>query len=95
MSLATTITNPSEEIKAMKEDFKLSNAGSMPRGEQLNPAEPMGTSLQLKQDMQAMQRRSFEVQQLRPDTHAQIVGAGSPSNRRHHPQRQNRQGHNK
>jgi hypothetical protein len=89
------LANPSLGDNAMKENFKLSNAGTMPQGEQLNPAEPMRTSLQLKQDMQAMQRRSFEVQQLRPDTHAQIVGAGSPSNRRHHPQRQNRQGHNK
>ncbi len=79
----------------MKENFKLSNMGHVPRGEELNPAEPMKNSTQLKMDMQAMKRRSFEVQQQRPDTHAQIVGAGAPSNRRHHPQRQNRQGHNK
>lgn len=79
----------------MKDNFNLPKANHAPRGEELNPAEPNRTPMQQKLDMQAMQRRSFEVQQLRPDTHAQIVGAGSPSNRRHHPQRQNRQGHNK
>lgn len=55
--------------------------------EELNPAENP-TPLELVHQQQAMQRQNLEVAQQRTEPEAEVPGAGIPSDRRHHPQRQ-------
>lgn len=55
--------------------------------EELNPAENP-TPLEQVHQQQAMQRQNLEVAQQRPDPTPEVPGAGIPSDRRHHPQRQ-------
>jgi hypothetical protein len=57
-------------------------------GENLNPAEPRKTPLDLVKEQQAMQHQTREVNELRNDAGDEIPGHSIPSDRRHHPQRQ-------
>lgn len=57
-------------------------------GEELNPAEPAKTPLQQVKETQAAQRQNQEVLEHRPDASPEVPGAGKPSDRRKHPQRQ-------
>lgn len=67
----------------------MSNSQNSPiEGEDLNPAEPNKTPLEQKQELQAAQQENLEVTQTRPDTSPEVPGAGKPSDKRHHPQRQ-------
>ena len=56
--------------------------------EELNPAEPKQTPLEQAQRTKKMQRQNLEVTQQRPDDSPEIPGAGKPSDKRKHPQRQ-------
>lgn len=55
--------------------------------EDLNPAENPTPLEQVKQQ-QATQQENLEVTQQRVDPTPEVPGAGVPSDRRHHPQRQ-------
>lgn len=57
-------------------------------GEELNPAEPQKTPLELVKDQQAAMQSNREVLEHRPDASPEVPGQGKPSDRRHHPQRQ-------
>lgn len=57
-------------------------------GEELNPAEPAKTPLQQVKDLQAAQQHNHEVLESRPDASPEVPGAGIPSDKRKHPQRQ-------
>ena len=59
-----------------------------PQGEELNPAEPQKTPLELVKEQQSMKAHNLEIAQGRPDLQAEVPGQGIPSDRRHHPQRQ-------
>lgn len=62
--------------------------GHTPEGEELNPAEPAKTPLQQVKELQAAQQSNREVLEHRPDASPEVPGAGIPSDRRKHPQRQ-------
>ncbi|HEX8464758.1 MAG TPA: hypothetical protein VF627_09105 [Abditibacterium sp.] len=64
------------------------NQEHSPTGEELNPAEPSKTPLQMVKEMQAAQQENREVLEHRPDASPEVPGAGKPSDRRKHPQRQ-------
>jgi hypothetical protein len=57
-------------------------------GENLNPAEPRKTPLDLVKEQQAMQHQTREVIENRVEDGEEIPGHSIPSDRRHHPQRQ-------
>jgi hypothetical protein len=59
-----------------------------PTGEELNPAEPSKSPLQMVKEMQAVQQENREVAEHRPDASPEVPGQGKPSDRRKHPQRQ-------
>jgi hypothetical protein len=58
------------------------------QGENLNPAEPQKSPLELVKEQQAMQQQTREVDEIRIETGDEIPGHSVPSDRRHHPQRQ-------
>ncbi|HEX8236754.1 MAG TPA: hypothetical protein VF600_12420 [Abditibacteriaceae bacterium] len=57
-------------------------------GENLNPAEPRKTPLELVKEQQAMQHESREVIENRVESGVEVPGGSKPSDRRKHPQRQ-------
>ena len=58
------------------------------QGENLNPAQPHKTPLELVKEQQAMQQQSHDAVENRPDHGVEIPGHSEPSDRRKHPQRQ-------
>lgn len=70
------------------------NPNHAPQGEELNPAEPAKTPLQQVKEQQAMQQQNLEATQQQTDTTPEVPGAGKPSDKRHHPQRQMYEGGN-
>jgi hypothetical protein len=65
-----------------------SSQNSMPQGEDLNPAEPSKTPLEMVKELQAVQQQNREVSEHRPDASPEVPGQGKPSDKRKHPQRQ-------
>ena len=59
-----------------------------PQGEELNPAEPTQSPLEMVKELQAAKQQNREVTEHRPDASPEVPGAGTPSDKRHHPQRQ-------
>lgn len=64
------------------------NQNHTPQGEELNPAEPPKSPLEMVKELQAAQQQNREVTELRPDATPEVPGQGKPSDRRKHPQRQ-------
>ena len=57
-------------------------------GENLNPAEPQKTPLELVKEQQAMMQENREAAEQRVESGVDIPGHSKPSDRRKHPQRQ-------
>lgn len=55
-------------------------------GENLNPAEPPKTPLEMVREQQAKQQNR-QVQERRPESASEVPGHSVPSDRRRHPQR--------
>lgn len=61
---------------------------SQPSHPELNPAQTDETPLQQVHEQQSLQEHNRAAREQQVDSTPEVPGGGSPSDRRHHPQRQ-------